>query len=126
MTIELKIKAFVAVIGLLGLLVGIFKFINIQEIEAAKPYLEKKLQWCEEVVEVAASLAVSPNDELEQRFLEMYWGVLGMVERQSIIDSMINFKEALDSGSVSGGKAIRIAHACREELSNDWSPKWSK
>jgi hypothetical protein len=53
----LKVVGSVAALG--GLLLAGAQFTRNQSVEAAKPYLEKKLKWCEEAVETAAFIATS-------------------------------------------------------------------
>jgi len=84
MITEINLKTISILVAVFGLIFSVIKFIQVQEIEAAKPYLMKKLAWCEEAVEIASSIATSKNeDEIkEQRFWELYWGVMGMVEKE--------------------------------------------
>jgi hypothetical protein len=129
----------------------VYKFLAIQEqnaaartLEASKPYFEKKLKWCEEATETAAIIATSDKDskqrkEKEQRFEELYWGVMGLVENDEVEDAMINFYSAIRGESplgkdvcikVKGNSDIQhlslcIAYACRKEMSKNWSPVWS-
>lgn len=107
---------------------GIIKFIKVQEIEAAKPYLEKKLVWCEEAVNTASSIANNKgiSEEKERHFWELYWGVMGMVEKEEVTQAMVAFGEELKSNRDLKNKALAIAHACRAELANDWSSSWSR
>ena len=128
MMTELNIKTITATIAVLTLLFTAYKFYQVQAIEAAKPYLEKKLEWCEEAVETASYIANSekPSKEKKQRFWELYWGVLGMVERDDISKAMIEYGKALEANEKLTQKSLDIAHACRKELSNDWSPSWSR
>lgn len=125
---ELALKRISALVAVVALIFGIVKFIQVQEIEAAKPYLEKKLAWCEEAVRAASSIAVSEqaNIENENTFWKLYWGVMGLVEKQEITTAMITFGKALESRSDLKTKALSIAHACRSELTNDWSSSWSR
>ena len=53
----LKVVGSVAALG--GLLLAGAQFTRNQSVEAAKPYLERKLKWCEEAVETAAFIATS-------------------------------------------------------------------
>ena len=59
MSIEDRIKAFIAVVGLAGFLFGVYEFMQTRAIEARLPYLEKKLKWCEDAVVVASRIAVA-------------------------------------------------------------------
>ncbi|WP_306258488.1 hypothetical protein [Pararhizobium sp. IMCC21322] len=141
MTIADTIKGFVALIGLAGFVFGVVKFLEVQAVEAERPYLEKKLAWCEEAVETTSRIATSaqPSQKDIERFRQMYWGVMGLIEKASITTAMVEFGKSLDSlpspaeGSkdltehLAGtrGKSLALAHACRKELSAEWSPSWS-
>jgi hypothetical protein len=137
MTNDERIKALAAVVGLGGLLVGAYQFLQLQAIEAARPYLEKKLHWCEAAVETTAAIATRavPAEADVQRFWEMYWGVMGLIEKAPITDAMIAFGEVLRTGAVPPdaarraaltGRSLDLAHACRTELAAEWSPFWAR
>ena len=124
---EQRIKSIGALVAVLGLLFSLVKFVQVQEIEAARPYLEKKLSWCVEAVETAATIANSENGSVakEKRFWELYWGVMAMVEREEITQAMIGFGNGIKTGRQLKAKSLAVAHACRQELARDWSPHWS-
>lgn len=141
MTVENTIKSFGALVALAGFIFGVFKFLQVQAIEAEKPYLERKLAWCEEAVETTSRIAISstPSDVDIVRFWEMYWGVMGMIENESVTPAMIAFGEALKAGEpamdaakndphASGltKRSLDLAHACRRELSLEWSTSWAR
>ncbi len=142
MTAEEKIKAIAAFVGLGGLLFGIVQFFQVQAIEAAKPFLERKLSWCEQAVRTTASIATTtpPDDEDLQNFARAYWGVMGLIENQQIADAMKAFDQGLRDGipGLAGPKldgsgivtlsdlSLNLAHACRAELSAEWSASWSR
>jgi len=124
---------------LVGLLAGAYQFTRNQAVEAARPFLERKLKWCEEVVEVASGIAVHgrasslpaapplPPIPRIQRFWSMYWGVMGMVESEDVTKAMIAFGNGLGADSTSDrSNALAIAHACRTEMARDWSPVWRR
>jgi hypothetical protein len=127
-------------ITLAGLLVGTYQFTRNQAVEAARPFLERKLKWCEEAVEVAAGIAVHGRESVlapvvsgttgkrVDRFWAMYWGVMGMVEAQEITDAMIDFGKGLktEAAESDGKRALAIAHACRSEMARCWSPAWRR
>lgn len=141
MTFENAIKGFVAVVGLAGFVFGVVQFIAVQAVESEKPYLEKKLKWCEEAVETTSKIATSlePDPEEIERFWQMYWGVMGLIEKASITAAMVDFGNSLKSmapaeagskdqtGHLAGmqGQSLALAHACRKELSAEWSTSWS-
>lgn len=141
MTFENAIKGFVAVVGLAGFVFGVVQFVAVQAVESEKPYLEKKLLWCEEAVETTSKIATSlepPAEEIE-RFWQMYWGVMGLIEKASITTAMVEFGDSLralppaeegskdPTGHLAGmqSESLALAHACRKELSAEWSPSWS-
>jgi hypothetical protein len=123
-----------------GLLAGAYQFTRNQAVEAARPFLERKLKWCEEAVEVAAGIAIHGRDSMlpanalnppvhrVERFWALYWGVMGMVESQDVTSAMIAFGEGLKSGEANAdsASALAIAHACRNEMARDWSPVWKR
>jgi len=98
MITELNLKTITAAIGVVSLLFAVYKFYQVQAIEAAKPYLEKKLELCEKVVESAALIAISeePPKESVQEFWVKYYGALVMVEKNDVERAMVNFGKALD------------------------------
>jgi hypothetical protein len=53
---------------------------------------------------------------------------MGMVENQDITDAMVAFGNGLKSGAADAdtGRALVIAHACRNEMARDWSPAWRR
>jgi len=105
-----------------------------RKVESAKPYLEKQLKLYTEATKVVAAISTSNNTEFvnqsKQRFLELYWGELGMVERSKVTAAMVAFKKALDNQQeqeVLASLSLNLAHACREELSESWNTKaWLK
>lgn len=125
---DMNLKSISTLVAVFGLIFAVIKFIQVQEIEAAKPYLEKKLAWCEEAVETASSIANSKDasEDKEQRFWELYWGVMGMVEKADIKNAMIGFGNELKTNRKLKEKSLAIAHACRAEFTNDWSSSWSR
>ena len=139
-TLERWLKIAGVAVTLAGLLAGTYQFARNQAIEAARPFLERKLKWCEEAVEVAAGIAVhgrdstatttapAPSVRRVDRFWALYWGVMGMVENQDITDAMVAFGNGLKSGTADSdtGRALAIAHACRSEMARDWSPAWRR
>ena len=126
---EALLKAIGAVVAVATLTLGAAQFIRNQSVEAAKPYLERKLKWCEEAVETASLIATSEPALARPklpRFWQMYWGVMGMVENQRVTDAMIAFGRALDSRDELPQKALALSHACRTEMADSWSPVWRR
>lgn len=116
-----------------GLLFAIVQFTSSQAIEARKPFLMKKIAWCEAAVKTAAKISVGASGntiEEEARFWELYWGLMGLVENDAVTRAMIDFGDSL-KGKYKGDKSpkelsLAIAHACRKELAADWSPIWDR
>lgn len=139
-TLEHWLKVAGIVLTLAGLLVGGYQFTRNQAVDAARPFLERKLKWCEEAVEVAAGIATLGRESMlpsvttgqsirrTERFWVLYWGVMGMVENQEITDAMVAFGTNLKSGEAGhdASLALDIAHACRSEMARSWSPVWGR
>jgi hypothetical protein len=105
-----------------------------RRIEATRPFLDKQLTLYAEVTKVAASLATL-TDEKERakaktRFMELYWGELGLVEREGVALAMVAFREGLDRNATPaelGTLALAVAHACRDELATSWGTEaWKR
>ena len=124
---EINLKSITTLIAVLGLVFGVFQFIHVQKIAATKPFLERKLAWCEEIVETTSYIATSKTDSEPQirRFWQMYWGVMGLVEKEEILDAMVAFGKELESKKALKSKSLDIAHACRGEFEDDWSSSWA-
>jgi hypothetical protein len=112
---------------------GAAQFIPNQTVEAAKPYLQSKLKWCEEAVEPASVIATADAAgaaaKTTARFWPLYWGVMGLVENEQVTQAMIGFGNALspkESADILKGRSIALAHACRSEMADSWSPVWKR
>jgi hypothetical protein len=128
MTLTKIATAVGVVVTVATLLFSLLQFLSTQALEAEKPFLTKKLEWCEEAKKTAAKIAVRTKGSVDEdiaRFKELYWGVMGMVEGGDVTAAMIAFKKAIDlNGQGNGSLALDIAHACRRELASEWSPIW--
>jgi hypothetical protein len=138
--LERWLKIIGVALTLIGILASLYQFSRTQAINAARPFLEKKLKWCEEAVDTAAGIAIHGRDSVSSqegavrpsrrvdRFWALYWGVMGMVENRDVIDAMVAFGNGLNTSDTSGdkGRALSIAHACRKEMAHDWSPIWTR
>lgn len=132
-TLEYWLKVVGSVIAAGSLFLGAAQFIRNQTVEAAKPYLQSKLKWCEEAVETASLIAtsdpVAPAAKTTARFWQLYWGVMGLVENEQVTQAMIGFGNALsakESPDILKGRSIALAHACRSEMADSWSPVWKR
>jgi hypothetical protein len=133
-TLEYGLKVVGSVAALGGLLLAGSQFTRNQTVEAGKPYLERKLKWCEEAVETAAFIATSEPRAAAAaaktlRFWQLYWGVMGLVENQQVTDAMIAFGgklSAKESPSALQVASLQLARACRQEMADSWSPIWRR
>ena len=131
-TLEHALKVVGSVIAVCGLLLGIAQFIRNQTVEAAKPYLQSKLKWCEEAVETASLIATAEPAAAAAktpRFWQMYWGVMGLVENKHVTEAMMRFGDALkakESPETMRSRSIALSQACRAEMAESWSPIWRR
>jgi hypothetical protein len=132
--LEFGLKALGTAVALGGLLLTGIQYTRNQAVEAAKPFLEKKLKWCEEAVELSSFIATAePGNKVVAakalRFKQLYWGAMSMVENETITQAMIAFGQKLDAkepaSSLQTG-SINLAHACRQEMADSWSPIWRR
>ena len=131
-TFEHALKVVGSVIAVCGLLLGIAQFIRNQTVEAAKPYLQSKLKWCEEAVETASLIATAEPAAAAAktpRFWQMYWGVMSLVENKDVTEAMVRFGDALkakEPPEIMRGRSIALSLACRAEMAESWSPIWRR
>ncbi|QIF02168.1 hypothetical protein [Roseimicrobium sp. ORNL1] len=101
--------------------------IAVQKIAASQPFLERQLKLFEEATQVAAYLSTvsdSPDRaKKSERFEQLYWGELALVEKGPVEAAMVQFRKALMAGAPLEElrrHSLAIAHACREELAESW------
>lgn len=138
------VSVFVAVGGLLW---GVTSFLitariqaETRQLEARKPFLERQLALYTEATQNAAILATSSDpdaiEKARQRFWEIYWGELAMVENGGldskdggVESAMVAFGQCLNTGCPQPELqplALRLAHACRDSLAVSWGVQdWS-
>ena len=105
-----------------------------RRIEATRPYLDKQLALYTEATKVTAIIATSHDhkevERASKRFRELYWGELGLVERDNVARAMVSFREALDANRKQedlAPLALTLAHACRDELALSWGTEaWKR
>jgi hypothetical protein len=144
---ETLLKWIGALVAVGGLLWGVTSFLitsriqaETRHLEARKPYLERQLTLYTEATQSAAILATSSDPDIiekaRQRFWELYWGELAMVENGGlnaieggVEAAMVMFGECLNRGcsqSELQPLALRLAHACRDSLAASWDVQdWS-
>lgn len=101
---------------------------SVQKIAASQPFLERQLSLFEEATQTAAFIATVPDSPERpkklERFEQLYWGELALVEHGPVESAMVRFRTALKAGPTNGELqqlSLRIAHACREELAKSWN-----
>ncbi len=104
-----------------------------RRIEATKPFLERQLKLYTEASQVAAVIATSDTAARRKavdRFWELYWGELALVENTEVEAAMVAFGGGLKnkaSTSELQQLSLRLAHACRLSLDKSWGiHAWSE
>jgi hypothetical protein len=105
-----------------------------RRIEATRPYLDRQLALYTEATKVTATIATASDkaeiDKAVRRFQQLYWGELALVERGSVAQAMVDFRDALEARRPQrelGPLALRLAHACRDELAASWDTEaWKR
>jgi hypothetical protein len=144
---ETLIKWVSALVAVGGLVWGVTSFLitsriqaETQQLEARKPFLERQLTLYTEATQNAAILATSSDadaiEQASQRFWELYWGELAMVENGGlnakeggVESAMVAFGQCLNKACSQAELqplALRLAHACRDSLAVSWGVQdWS-
>lgn len=98
-----------------------------RRIEATKPFLERQLKLYTEATEVAAVIATSGDDrqrsEALERFWQLYWGELALVENREVAKAMVVLGNAIKANASRGEleqASLQLAKACRRSLDNSW------
>ena len=104
--------------------------LKLAELEAKKPFFSKLLELCSDATAAAAILANSKDPAEKKRaaqtFWKLYWGPLGIVEKQKVDEAMYKFGRCLNSlcdGEPIENLSLKLAHACRDEISESWDLK---
>ena len=136
--LDTVIKTFPSFIAAVSFLWGVYQFVKNQKaqaetrrIEATKPFLERQLKLYTEATQAAATIATSKQAEeiniASTKFWSLYWGELALVEDKGVEAAMIEFGEAMKTGSVGQQQlqenSIAPAHACRDSLADSWGVK---
>ena len=104
----------------------------VRKVAGMQPFLERQLKLFEEATQTASCIAVDPAStntaKYTQRFWQLYWGELALVEHGPVSKAMDIFGKALDEGADPEELhflSLDIAHACRNELAISWGePSW--
>jgi hypothetical protein len=103
-----------------------------EEIEAKKPFNEKRMERYISAVNAAATIAANPNpvfrEQAQAEFWTLYWGDLALFEDARVEAAMVEFGRRLKAGLGDDlkGCALTLAHACRDSLAESWSIDLSK
>lgn len=100
------------------------------EFEAKKPFFQRQLELCELAASDAAVLSTQegrPKADIQKTredFDRLYWGPLGIVEDQNVESMMIQTRSCLDgecdNDAARQQYALKLAHACRDLISQSW------
>jgi len=99
--------------------------------ESRKPFLERQLALYFEATKAAAQLSTLPRgaawNAARQRFWELYWGELGLVEDPGVLAAMVTFGQAVTAYEHGTGSqaelhqlSLGLARACRSSLQSEW------
>jgi hypothetical protein len=130
-----------AIVTLGGLALGVANYlatvrrdVETRNLEARKQYLTRQLDLYTDATRAAAKIATSKPGSPEytkalNRFWELYWGELSMVENTAVEGAMKRLGDCLRDKGCPGGDLPRcsldLAHACRRSLADSWSvPDW--
>lgn len=128
---DLALKATAAIAAIIGGSIGLWKYFDTSKKEFRKPYWEKQIELYLEATATAATLATikagEKREEALNKFWQLYFGPLAMVEDESVEGAMVRFGEGLidyeeDKCSIETlrMKSLALAHACRESLGKSW------
>src|SRR5262249_21218775 len=101
---------------------------------AMQPFLERQLGLFQETTQTVAFLAThsdSPDRAKRlERFWQLYWGELALVEHGQVESAMVDFGTALSSGADQKELqqlSLEVTYACRDELAESWQePSWRR
>jgi hypothetical protein len=107
---------------------------NTRRIEATRSYLDKQLPLLTEATKITVTIATSSDgkdiEKATKRFWELYWGELSLVEHGGVEAAMVRFGEALNAKKEKdelAPLALKLAHACRDELAVSWgTDEWKR
>jgi hypothetical protein len=131
---ETVIKWLGVLIALGGFLWGVTSFMltariqaEARRLESRKIFLDRQLELYTEATQVAATLATSTDaaklETAQNRFWELYWGELSMVENRSVEGAMVEIHSCLNRNCTQEDLqplALKLAHACRDSLNQSW------
>ena len=100
------------------------------EFEAKKPFFQRQLELCELATSDTSVLSTQegrPKADVQKAredFDRLFWGPLGIVEDQNVESMMVETRSCLDGECASDAArqqyALKLAHACRDLVSQSW------
>ena len=99
--------------------------------ERQKPFVEAQMKFYFEAAEAAAQIPRTVDsgarEVLIQRFWQLYWGPLAVVEDEEVERAMVAYGRQLktdprDAASLEA-VSLDVAHACRSSLKRLWVPE---
>ena len=140
MKTELVVAIIAAVVALasgVGTIWGQFRVTTLQaelehRREIRRPFLERQLTLYFEAAKVASQIT-NPLDQRErkfavQRFWQLYWGELAVVEDPEVAGAMVAFGRELRASGDRGRNSsdlqklgLELSHACRSSLQKSWN-----
>jgi hypothetical protein len=99
--------------------------------ERQKPFVELQMKYYFETAEITSQIPQASDEEarhkLIERFWQLYWGPLGVVEDDEMQTAMIAYGKELMQKEENPGKlknlSLDVAHACRTSLKRLWVPE---
>ena len=136
-TWDVSIKATATIIALLGAIIGIWKYSDTVEKEFRKPFWEQQVALYFDATSAASTLASSLDStalfKAKEKFYELYYGPLAVVEDTEVEAAMVRFDrclQALETGSCTRTElknlSLALAHSCRESIGRAWELDLSK
>jgi homospermidine synthase len=99
--------------------------------ERQKPFVEAQMKYYFEATETATQIARttegSAREKLIQRFWQLYWGPLAVVEDEEVEAAMVAYGQHLKKNPRDAASletlSLAVAHACRGSLKRLWVPE---
>ena len=115
------------------LVFGIYQYHSTKREEFRQAFWQKQYETYKEVTEIAAAIAIADDldavKEERERFWQLYWGSMAIIENRNVFDAMVEFGEDLRDQTVRGHSSsgllqlsYNLARACRESLKSTWEP----
>jgi hypothetical protein len=132
--IEQILKTAGALVAVAGFVWGVYQYFDNRDrelenaqVEARRPFLDRQMTLYTDATRAVALIATSEDAaeraNAEQRFWELYWGELALVEDSRVEAAMVAFKNGL-VGKAGQPKmqqlSLDLAHACRDSLAEAW------